>query len=261
MRVFKNYEINVDAILKSLVLLGFAVFFLTSFISGNYLFYVNPRYGLYIVFGAIAMILISVFFLKDIFKVSRRQRPNKLNYLIFLIPLVIAFVIPGGTIEPNSLHSFQMSVEAGAGTGDNEEDTEKNISERKKLREEDIIRDDGTILMNDDSFMYWYEELYINQKRYIGREIEVIGFVFRMDDFNQSEFVPARFMMVCCAADMQPGGFLSRYENASQFADNSWVKVVGTIEQTVFRNQSMPVIIAHTVEQVEKPEMEYVYPF
>ncbi|MDQ2087637.1 TIGR03943 family protein [Herbivorax sp. ANBcel31] len=261
MRILKYYEINVDAILKSLILLGFAAFFLISVFNENYIFYVNPRYVTYIIYASIAKILISIFFLKDIFRPVRRQKPNKLNYLIFFIPLLMAFLIPGGTIETNSLHSFQMSTHAGAGSGDNEVEVNKEYSESTNSKQQNIMLQDGKIIMDDQSFMYWYDELYINQRRYIGKEIEVVGFVFRMDDFNESEFVPARFIMTCCAADMQPGGFLCRYENASQFEDAEWVKVIGTVEQITFRDQPMPVIVAHSVEHTEKPDNEYVYPF
>jgi len=68
-------------------------------------------------------------------------------------------------------------------------------------------------------------------------------------------------MMVCCAADMQPVGFLCRYEQTSNLKSDSWVKVTGVIGKTEFEGENVPFIEAQSVTNVDKPENDYIYPY
>lgn len=250
MRLINSNRINIEALLKVLILLGFAAFFLMTIQIGSVKYYVHPRIVPYMKFAIAAMGLISLFLAGDILR-PRRRKTNLIVYMIFIIPLTAAFVFPGRSIESASSYNFQISDNY---SSDNEITTPDNKDTGLSL-----VGD--TVIMDDENFVGWYDELFINQDKYIGKKIEVVGFVFRMEDFDKNHFVPARFMMACCAADAQPAGFLCRYEKASEFKDNTWVKVTGVIGQDIIRNQKMPVIIAESVEEVEKPENEYVYAF
>lgn len=98
--------------------------------------------------------------------------------------------------------------------------------------------------------------------RYEGVKIEVVGFVFKdNEEFSDNEFVPARLMMVCCAADMVPVGFLCRYDKASELAADAWVKVTGTIIKAQYDGETVPCIQAETVLTTDKPANDYVYPY
>jgi len=120
---------------------------------------------------------------------------------------------------------------------------------------------DETIIMDNDNYVRWIQEIYDNIEKYIGKKIQVSGFVFKEEQFEDNEFVSARMMMVCCAADMQPIGFLCRYDKAAELKVDTWIRVYGTITKGEFNGNVIPVIEADKVENTEKPEFDYVYPF
>jgi putative membrane protein len=116
--------------------------------------------------------------------------------------------------------------------------------------------------MDSDHYYNCLCELYDNLDQYIGVPIEVEGFVFKdNDDFTDKEFVPARLMMVCCAADMQLVGLLCQYDQTSQLQTDSWVRVSGTITEAEVGGQTVPSIIAQNVVSAKEPDDTYVYPY
>jgi len=110
-------------------------------------------------------------------------------------------------------------------------------------------------------FVEWIQEIYEHMDKYKGKKIQVVGFVFKDEQFKKNEFVPARMMMVCCAADMQPIGLLCSYAKASELKKDVWVKVSGRIGQGEFEGQKMPMIEVESVEPANKPKNEFVYPY
>ena len=55
-------------------------------------------------------------------------------------------------------------------------------------------------------------------------------------------------------------GFLCEYDNAKDFADNTWVKVTGEIYKGDYHGD-MPIIKITNIQSVDKPSQEeYVYP-
>ena len=86
--------------------------------------------------------------------------------------------------------------------------------EKLQVTSKGLLMKGNTIVMTDESFIPWIEELYGNLSKYEGKKIEVVGFVFKDKEFGQSNFVPARLTMNCCAADMQPVGILCEYQRA-----------------------------------------------
>lgn len=54
-------------------------------------------------------------------------------------------------------------------------------------------------------------------------------------------------------------GFLCNFENASKFANNTWVNVTGEIQKGDYHGD-IPVIKVLDITSTEKPTEEYVYP-
>ncbi|MPN28749.1 hypothetical protein SDC9_176194 [bioreactor metagenome] len=92
-------------------------------------------------------------------------------------------------------------------------------------------------------------------------KIECVGMVFKSDQYTNEEFAAARLMMVCCAADMVPVGFMCSYAQASELKTDSWKKVTGIIDQKQCDGNIVPYVKVLTVEDAEKPDNEYIYPY
>ena len=279
MKIMKTRNYNIDAAFKVAVLLGFALFFFLIIQSGQVLKYVHQRNVPFIKFAVIAMVLISLFFIPEVFK-PQRVKVSSIPLLFFILPLIMAFLLPTQSFNSDYISYGDLKLQGNSGNVDNpeikteySEEDEYNediyIDEYSAAENKNIIESnrnelqliDETIIMDNDNYVRWIQEIYDNIEKYNGKKIQVSGFVFKDEQFEDNEFVSARMMMVCCAADMQPIGFLVRYDNAAELNVDTWIRVYGTIAKGEFNGNAIPVIEADKVENTEKPEFDYVYPF
>ncbi|ADU30038.1 TIGR03943 family putative permease subunit [Evansella cellulosilytica] len=101
-------------------------------------------------------------------------------------------------------------------------------------------------------------DLYLD--RFIGKEIEIVGFVYREADFEPNELVVARFSMTCCTADAGVYGTLIESEDASKFEKDTWVYASGTIKKGQYHDFQIPVLTDTYLVEVDEPDSPYVYP-
>lgn len=210
----------------------------------------------------------------------QRIKVSSIPLLFFVLPLIMAFLLPTQSFKSDYISYGDLKLQGNSGNVDNpeikteysEEDEYKEdiyIDEYSDAENKNIIESnrnelqliDETIIMDNDNYVRWIQEIYDNIEKYIGKKIQVSGFVFKDEQFEGNEFVSARMMMVCCAADMQPIGFLCRYDKAAELKVDTWIRVHGTIAKGEFNGNVIPVIEADKVENTEKPEFDYVYPF
>jgi len=291
MQIIKLRKYDVEAVLKFIILLGFSAFFLITLLTGKAQLYVHPRIIPFIMFAIVAMIVISGFTFFDIFK-PHGNRVNLVPYLFFIVPLFVAFSLPAKSMDSSSLpvgdiKVGQQSVStsknvSGAKLPDNSGFTNNNTNNNlaspsnnagsnsdssllggkdSKNPTADLILQGDTIVIDDSNFVKLTMDIFTNTDKYIGKRIQVIGFVYKDPRLKDNEFVPARFMMACCTADMQPVGLLCQYPRASQLKKDSWVKVTGTINETEFEGQKIPLFQADNVVSADKPKNDYVYPY
>jgi putative membrane protein len=261
--------------MKSLILLSIAIFFVYIVATGKVLLYVHPRIVPYIKVSIPFMLILAFDNMKGVFH-SRRKRTNKSEYIFFLIPIVLAIFIPVKTMDSSTI-SFS-SIEAntlasktkGNSTANNSynQSNEANSTKDAQTEAEDKVdTNNGLLMINDEivmtdtNFVKWVAEISDNMNKYKGKKISVVGFVFKSDMLSKNEFVPARLMMTCCTADLQPVGFLCRYNEGELLTKDSWVLVKGTIDVENYKGQDMPVIIGESVDKADKPKVDYVYPY
>ena len=116
-----------------------------------------------------------------------------------------------------------------------------------------------TIIVDSNNFIYWLGELYTNFNEYNGKKVDITGFVLKEESFTDNELVVARFIMICCAADVQVSGILCHYEGASAFEPDTWVNVTGEITSVEYQGKKIPAIVADKIKQADRPRNEYVY--
>lgn len=93
-----------------------------------------------------------------------------------------------------------------------------------------------------------------------GREVEVVGFVYRDPRNAPGEFWVSRFTVSCCVADAAAIGLLTRWEQTDQLKPDEWVRVVGRFGVGEFAGERLPIILAERVEVVPPPSQPYLYP-
>ncbi|GFZ32664.1 TIGR03943 family protein [Clostridium zeae] len=265
---------KIEPLMKSLILISIAIFFIYIIATGKVLLYVHPRIVPYIKISIPVMLILALATMPEMFR--PRRRSNKSEYMFFLIPIALAILIPGKTMDSSTI-SFS-SIEANTlaskakdnSTSNNSSNQNNEAQVNKDTQSESdskIDTNNGLLMINDEivmtdtNFVKWVTEISENMNKYKGKKISAVGFVFKSDMLSKNEFVPARLMMTCCTADLQPVGFLCRYNEGELLTKDSWVLVKGTIDVENYKGQDMPVIIGESVEKADKPKVDYVYPY
>ena len=94
---------------------------------------------------------------------------------------------------------------------------------------------------------------------YIGKQIQFTGFIYRVFDLSDTEFVLARNMIINSDNQAVVVGFLCDYKDASNFPNNTWVEVTGTISKGNYHGD-IPIIEVTKINDVDCPTDEFVYP-
>ncbi len=70
------------------------------------------------------------------------------------------------------------------------------------------------IKVEDDDYGIWYIDVFDNLKSYLGKTVRFKGIVYKPEKRRRDMFIPGRFAMTCCAADIQFVGFPCQWADA-----------------------------------------------
>ena len=104
------------------------------------------------------------------------------------------------------------------------------------------------------------KNVHDNLDDYVGQKIKFSGYVYRLYDFSNEQFVLARNMMVSSDFQSVVVGFLCHSPLAVNYETNTWVEITGTITKGDYYGE-IPVVEIEEMKQIDKPNGdEYVYP-
>lgn len=103
------------------------------------------------------------------------------------------------------------------------------------------------------------DEVHNNLDLYVGQKIKFSGFVYRIYDFSDEQFVLGRNMIISSDFQTVVVGFLCKSNLSKNFADNCWVEIEGEITKGDYHGE-IPVINVTSMKQIDTPNDEYVYP-
>lgn len=134
-----------------------------------------------------------------------------------------------------------------------------NIYNKSKFKVNDSVETNDITNIDANQYTNILEEVYNNVDTYVGQNISFTGYVYRLYDMKDDEFVLARDMLINSDSQSVVVGFLCTADNASDFKDGCWVNVSGSIIKGYYHDQ-IPVIEVNKIEQTTAPENPYVYP-
>ena len=94
---------------------------------------------------------------------------------------------------------------------------------------------------------------------YVGKKINFTGYIYKLIDFKDNQFVLARNMIISSDFKYVVVGFLCEYNDIKNFEDGSWVNITGEITKGDYHG-NIPVIKIIEINSCDKPNDEYVYP-
>ncbi|RNA69046.1 TIGR03943 family putative permease subunit [Alteribacter keqinensis] len=124
----------------------------------------------------------------------------------------------------------------------------------ERLEHEDVIT------VTEENYLDIMTVMDVHLEKFIGKEIEMIGFAYREPDFDDNQLVAARFSMTCCTADAGVYGTLIDSDEAKDIEEDTWIHAYGTIEAGEYNGYRLPVISNAELTEVDEPDSPYVYP-
>ena len=105
------------------------------------------------------------------------------------------------------------------------------------------------------------QAVHDNPDSYIGMKIKFTGYMYRLLDFGEEQFVIARDMFINESKTQSVVvGFLCQYKDADNFEDGTWVNLTGIIEKGKYHNEEIPIIKVTDLQETVEPENSFVNP-
>ena len=118
---------------------------------------------------------------------------------------------------------------------------------------------DNIIDLNENNYTNILKSVNEDIDSYLGISVRVTGYVYRLLDFGENEFVVARDMRFNNDNQSLVVGFLCNYDDAYKYSDGTWVEVVGKIKKGKF-NGNIAILDVVSIKETNAPENIFVYP-
>ena len=240
-------KFNLDEFVWFITLILMAAGLVYLIRTGKISFYMGDKMIKYI-YAAIFMIsVISIFQVINIFTPK-----NNINLKVKYIPIILALII--GIISVKSQDSFRHRQLNNVLINEYTEDREHKHTDYLKDKKEY-----GQFIKIDDDNLDVLEEIQIDPERFIGKEIELCGFICKENYLKNTQFVIGRIIMTCCAADSKIVGILAEDKDIIKVKENEWVTVRGVINYTTINDDDgvshkVPVINIANLVKSRNPE-------
>ena len=113
------------------------------------------------------------------------------------------------------------------------------------------------IQVKDEDYALWYRDVTEEPEKYDGKTVCFKGQVAMLRREKDGMFAPGRFVMTCCADDIQFCGIPCRYQGSKALESRSWVQVTAKIsaeKHTLYHGELGPVLTAINVVPAEPAE-------
>ncbi|WCK53248.1 TIGR03943 family protein [Aneurinibacillus sp. Ricciae_BoGa-3] len=261
---------------RSVILLGFFLFFSWLIISGNSMRYLSPLLSPFLYFGATGFLLLTIVQVRK----SRIQHgdacecghnhhhPNQpafkkgLSYGLIILPLLLAVIVPYQVPEraiaaknsaPSSVEATpSRSVQpANTDSVDPNDPVQKAASELKKK---------DKIIVNDDNYFTVLSVFDQYPDELVGKNIQMSGMVYADSSSSYQKKELGRVLIACCVADATFYGAPLITSNIEKYKQGSWVSIEGKIDKLKVNGEERDCIKAVTMKKISSPKDPYIYP-
>ncbi len=119
------------------------------------------------------------------------------------------------------------------------------------------------IELKDEDYALWYRDVTEEAEKYNGKTVRFKAQVAMLRRDRNAMFAPGRFVMTCCADDIQFCGVPCKYNGAQDLTPRSWVMVTATVsaeKHPLYGGELGPILTAISVEPAA-PAVEDVATF
>lgn len=246
-------------------ILLFNVYTLSLYINGQLTLYIHPRYVLFTVaLNLISLAACAVGFVLAAWRTAGSPsvsddavadpgsdgrvpwRPS-ITVLVAVLVLLAAYALPARTLSSETADQRSAnfnSAQARPSTGGAGDTLALFGADTTRLTVADWVMAFNARATPDS---------------YVGKEVDVVGFVFHPEDTPANIFYVSRFSVTCCAVDARPLG-LPVYSPGWQedFGEDSWVRVSGSFTETEEDVPEPVIVTPESIELTQQPDNPYV---
>ena len=115
--------------------------------------------------------------------------------------------------------------------------------------------------INADEYTNILQAVHDDLDSYFGLKIKFTGYVYRVLDFNENQFVLGRDMLINNENNQSVVvGFLCENKETKHFENDEWIEIVGEITKGKYHNSEIPIIKVTEIKKVDMPENIFVLP-
>ena len=254
-----SHKITFAHIVQALCLFCFSATLMHSALSGSYAILTTPRAFAYLIFAAILLFVLGICSLFGLF--PARARDCKKIMVSIVVPMLI-ILIPLQMSQSALASGFAKSAgfdEYASGRAIAIASNRKN--NKKTLSGLDVAN--KKIIISDDDFGNWYDEIDHNLEKYQGYKIVVKGFISKESTLSKDQVRISRQFMSCCILDMSPFGFVADSSKNLRFKNHQWVIVkasisLGNIGISGYSHKGV-VLKVESIKEISKAPSGYFY--
>lgn len=263
-----------ENLLRLAILAGFALLFYRVVTQGELLQLIHPQFTANAKIGLglfVLLVIVQIIRLVDGMIMSGQSHRSHLFanwfYYLFVGALAIGFLIPAkslGSISAEQKGLKHLSGPAASSTPDKMNPAVPPYNVRQPpiqpvAQTEPAPKQAEVITIDDTNHIRLITAMYEDTARFVGREVNLKGFVYRPDRVKPNQFMVVRFEISCCAADGMPSGLLVEWPDSSRFKNDSWVEVQGKIQQGNYQGIAVPLLAAIKISGISPLPSPYVY--
>jgi putative membrane protein len=245
--------------MRAVILFGFIALLMWLVNTYQLTLYINPRFSSLIEIAGWLLFPMAIIQSLSIVRVvyaheaqyKGHSHGGRLSYAPFVILLALAFALPGNTLNANLVSSKGLNSQLAATPAATYEMSRPLAPKLQQMSKIEVTDRDYTEIMS---------ELQFFSQDYIGKDIQMTGFVFRAPEDAVGQFSLVRYAVVCCTADALPYGILCELKDAAKYKDGTWLTIKGVVQKTKYEDKMVPVLKITSLQQVHEPKEPYVFP-
>ena len=119
----------------------------------------------------------------------------------------------------------------------------------------------SVISITDENYLEIMELIYNYPSQFAGKRISYKGFVYNSKREESVDQFVFRFGIIHCVADSGVFGLLVHFPEHTQFQNNDWVTITGTVELSYYPpfKRQIPTVQVEKVKADQAPKNQYVY--
>lgn len=267
----KRTRFDAGRFVQGVILLGFSLYLIKLFETGDIHRLVSPRIALLLDITLGVLVSMTFFSLATIFAKEKscghdhdhvcehdHSPPPRKGWLLLVLPIVLGLCVPTESLGTSMLNnSLQVKKEltylasksqtknpATNASKTNDTKRSSDLVDLSKVPRQPLQANHkpakptpGTEL----SLLDLWNNLMLTPEYYYNQTYIYSGFVYHPPGWATNRMVLTRYLITCCVADATPIGVTVESPLAAKYADNSWVQLSGPLSTRVIPDASSTV--------------------